>query len=197
MENQIITRQTFLEDEQIIDLYWHRNEFAIKETHIKYGKFLFKIAHNILNDSCDCQDCQNDTYLGIWNAIPPTRPVVFSAFIAKIMRCIAINRYKEKRTKKNIASEFTVSMEELYDTLHSPENAESILEAQEIGRLISEYVKGLSKQKRYIFIGRFYMADSVEEIAQELNLSSSSVYKALERMKIGLRKHLEINGAII
>lgn len=190
-------RQTALDDEEIIELYWRRNEVAIQETDIKYGKFLFKIAYNILNDSCDCEECQNDTYLGIWNTIPPTRPAVFPAFIAQIMRRIAINRYKVKRAKKNIPSEFTISMDDLYDTLQSTESIEATLEAEEIGRLISDYVRGLSKQNRYIFVGRYYMSDSIEQIARELNITASSVYKALDRIKVGLKNHLERNGVIV
>ncbi len=197
MRERTIMQQGILDDEQIIDLYWNRDETAIEGTDIKYGKFLFKIAYNILNDSCDCKECQNDTYLGIWNSIPPTRPNVFPAFITKITRRIAINRYKEKRAKRNIPSEFTASMEDLYDTLQSTESVEADVEAEEIGRLISNYVRGLSKKNRYIFVGRFYMADSVEQIAQELNLTSSSIYKALDRIKTGLKNHLERNGVII
>lgn len=85
MREHTTTWQTTLEDKRIIELYWDRDETAIQETDNKYGKFLFKIAYNILNDRCDCEECQNDTYLGIWNAIPPTRPAVFPAFITQIM----------------------------------------------------------------------------------------------------------------
>lgn len=190
-------QQNIIEDEQIIELYWERNEKAIQATDVKYGKFLFKIAYNILNDRCDCEECQNDTYLGIWNAIPPTRPTVFPAFITQIMRRIAINRYKEKKVKKHIPSEFTVSMEDLYNTLQSSESVESVIEAEEIGQLINNYVRNLSKQNRYIFVGRFYMAEPVEEIAKDLNLTSSSIYKAIDRIKSGLKDYLEKNGVIV
>ena len=71
------------------------------------------------------------------------------------------------------------------------------MEAEEIGRLISDYVRGLSKQNRYIFVGRYYMADSIEQIARELNITASSVYKALDRIKVGLKNHLERNGVIV
>ena len=197
MSERTIIQQAVLEDEQIIGLYWKRDEKAIRETDIKYGKFLLKIAYNILNDSSDCEECQNDTYLGIWNAIPPTYPAVFPAFITQIMRRIAINRYKEKKAKKHVPSEFTVSMEDLYDTLQASDSIETELETNEIGHLISDYVRGLSKQNRFIFVGRFYMADSVENIANELDLTPSSIYKALERIKIGLKNHLEKKGVII
>ncbi len=82
-------------DEQIIELYWERNETAIQETETKYGKMLFRIAYNILHDRLDSEECKNDTYIGVWNAIPPTKPNVFPAFITQIMRNIATKRYKE------------------------------------------------------------------------------------------------------
>lgn len=85
-------QQEIIADEQIIELYWRREEKAIQETDKKYGQFLFRIAYNILHERLDCEECQNDTYLGVWNAIPPTRPTVFPAFITQIMRRIAINR---------------------------------------------------------------------------------------------------------
>ena len=88
-------------------------------------------------------------------------------------------------------------MEDLYETLKSNESIEADVEAKEIGRLINNFVRGLSKQNRYIFVGRFYMADSVDQIAQELNLTPSSVYKALSRIKLGLKDYLERNGVIV
>ena len=181
----------FFSDEQIINLYWVRNEAAIEKTDVKYGKFLFKIAYNILHDEHSCEECKNDTYLGTWNAIPPTRPAVFPAFITRIMRRIAINRYKEKTSKKSIVSNFSVSIDELYNTLHSDTDVEKEYEAHELGEIINDYVRSLSKRNQYIFIGRFYMNDSVESIANKLNATASSVYKALERLKKGLKLCLE------
>lgn len=186
-----------LSDDEIVDLYWARKERAIKETERKYSHFLFKIAYNILNDKSDCEECQNDTYVGIWNAIPPTRPAVFQAFIARIMRNIAINRYKEKMRKKTIPSEFTTSFEELYDSLCSTESVEEIVEAEEVGKIISEYVRGLSKNQQYIFVGRFYMADTIENIAKELGITTSSVYKAIYRIKKGLKSYLQGKGVYL
>lgn len=155
-------RQTIIDDEQIIELYWQRNENAIQETDKKYGQFLFRIAYNILHDRLDCEECQNDTYLDVWKAIPPTRPTVFPAFITKIMRRIALDRYKEKTAKRRIPSEYTVSMEDIKDTLHSNETVDSEYAAEELGKIISDYVRSLSDRQRYIFIDRFYLAEPVE-----------------------------------
>lgn len=89
-----------ISDEQIIEMYWQRDEMAIHETDKKYGKMLFKISYNILRDKQDCEQCRNDTYIGIWNAIPPARPAVFPAFITQIVRRISINNIRKKQAKK-------------------------------------------------------------------------------------------------
>ncbi len=183
-----------LEDEQIIELYWHREERAIKETDNKYGKLLFRIAYNILNDKSDSEECQNDTYLGIWNAIPPARPSVFPAFIVQIMRRIAIDYYRRKMRKKNIPSEFKMSMDDLCNFLHSKEEIDSNLNAKELGKLISEYVKSLPKKQQYIFISRFYMSNPIENIAKEMAVTPSNVYKAIDKIKKGLKEHLIKSG---
>ena len=128
-------------DEQIIELYWQRNEMAIQETDKKYGKLLYGIAYNILHNPLDCEECQNDIYLGTWNAIPPARPVAFSAFITRIMRNIAVNRFKEINCKKRIPSELTVSLEEMNSALHGECSAEKEYEAREVGKIINKTKK--------------------------------------------------------
>lgn len=190
-------QQTVIADEQIIELYWQREEKAIRETDKKYGQFLFRIAYNILHDRLDCEECQNDTYLGVWNAIPPTRPTVFPAFITQIMRRVAINRYKEKTSKKRIPSELTVSMEDVNAILHSDISVAAEYEAAEVGKLINNYVRSLSERQRYIFIDRFYLAESVETIANDLSISVPTVYREIEKIKQGLKLHLERNDIFI
>lgn len=186
-----------LSDETIIGMYWQREESAIKETDIKYGQFLFRIAYGILHDRLDCEECQNDTYLGIWKAIPPTRPAVFPAFITRIMRRIAINKYKEKTSKKRIPSELTSSIEDYESTLASNDTVDSNLSAEEVGRIINDYVNELPERQRYIFIARFYMAESVESIADDLNIAMATVYRELDKIKQGLKLHLEKNEVYI
>lgn len=190
-------RQAIISNEQIIDLYWEREERAIQATDDKYGHFLYGIAYNILHDHSDSEECRNDTYLDIWNAIPPTRPVVFPAFISKIMRRIAIDRYKKKTSKKRIPSEMTVSLEKLEGTLHGADTVDPEYETREVGRLISDYLRMLSDRQQFIFIGRFYIAEPVQSIADELGVTASAVYKELEKLRQGLKAHLERNGVYI
>lgn len=195
--NKRTEQQTVITDEQIIELYWQRNETAIQETDRKHGKLLFGIAYNILHDRLDCEECQNDTYLSVWNAIPPTRPIKFPAFITQIMRNIAINRFKEKTSKKRIPSELTVSMDDVNDILRSDETVETEYEAEEVGKIINNYIRQLSERQRYIFIDRFYLAEPVDTIANDLSISVPTVYREIDRIKQGLKLHLERNDIFI
>jgi len=190
-------KAAFLTDEQIVDLYWTRQENAIQETDKKYGQFLFRIAYNMLHDRQDCEECQNDTYLAVWNAIPPTKPVTFPAFLVQIMRRIAINRYKEKTSKKRIPSELTVALEDAQGALRSNESDKAAYEAAEVGKIINDYVKALSDRQRYIFIDRFYLAESVETIAADLKISPATVYREIDKIKQGLKLHLERNDIFV
>lgn len=176
----------FLSDDAIVELYWQRNEKAVSETDIKYGRFLFRIAYNILHDRADSEECQNDTYLGIWNAIPPARPKVFPAFITQIMRRVAINRYKKNASQKRVPSELTVSLEDYENQLISNDSVDQALSVETIGRSINDFVRKLPDRQRYIFIARYYYAESVEKIASDLETALATVYRDLHAIKQGL-----------
>ncbi len=197
MGNPKDNQQTKITDEQIMDMYCRRDELAIFETDTKYGNMLFTIAYNILYDPLDCEECKNDTYLGIWNAIPPSRPTMFSAFISKIMRNIAVDRYKEKTSQKRIPSELTVSIDELQDFLHSENTPEAEYEAKELGQVISGYVRSLSERKQHIFMERFYFAETIENIAKECGVGVATVHREIGKIKEGLKVHLERNGVYL
>lgn len=191
-------RRLLLKDEEIIALYWARNEEAIRETDRKYGKLLYQQAYNILHDRCDCEECQNDTYLGAWNTIPPERPTSLQAYIVKIMRRIAISRYREKTASKRVPSEMTDCLEELLTgngTL--PLLGMEAPDGSELTDLINEFVRGLPDRQRYIFIGRYYMSDPIDRIARELAVTESTVYRELERLRVLFRQHLERNGVAL
>ena len=180
-------------DEKIIDMYWERNPDAIKETDHRYGLLLRNVAYNILYDLQDCEECQNDTYLRIWNAIPSTRPTAFPRFIMQIMRQIAIIRYREKTRKKRIPSQLTISLDEL-EELSNGLSLEQTYEAKELGSLITEYVRQLNERQRYIFIDRYYLAEPAEKTASELSISARTIYDEIKKIRQGLKEYLERNG---
>jgi RNA polymerase sigma-70 factor (ECF subfamily) len=184
-------------DEQIISLYWQREESAIRETDRKYGKYLFSVARNILLDNEDSEECKNDAYLEAWNSIPPTMPKSLGAFMTQLVRCIALDRYKTKTTKKRIPTEMLVSMEDLSNILPGDDFSETEYLKQEVGKLINAYVKGLTEKEQYIFVSRYYVAEKVEDIARELGVSQPTVYRELEHIKKGLREYLEREGVYV
>ena len=190
-------QQQVTTDEQIIDMYWERNPDAIQETDQKYGNVLRNVANNILFDALDCEECKNDAYLGLWNAIPSARPDVFSAFIMRIMRRIAIDRYKEKSRKKRIPSQYTISIEELKGSISSGIAVEEAYEAREIGDMITNYVGSLNERQRYIFIDRYYLSEPIEKTASDLSISVRTAYREIEKIKQGLKEYLEGNGVYV
>ena len=188
------TQRVNTSDEKIIDMYWERDPDAIQKTDEKYGALLRNVAYNILSDSLDCEECQNDVYLDIWNAIPSARPSAFSAFIVQIMRRTAIDRYRKKSSKRRIPSQLTVSIEDLENSICSSLSIEDAYEAKEIGKMVSDYVGSLNDRQRYLFIDRYYMAESIEKTASDLSIPVKTAYLEIGKIKKGLRKYLERNG---
>ena len=186
--------KSVMSDEQIVELYWQRDECAIRETDVKYKKFLMSVAYNIVHDTCDSEECLNNTYLGAWNAIPPSRPTLLQAFLATIMRRNAIDLYKAKKRQKRIASELTLSLSELEDFVSDGEDMYSKAEAEELGRIISDFVRSLPDRQMYIFMSRYYIARSIKEIANLLECSESTVHKEIAAIKSGLREKLLKEG---
>ena len=179
-----------ISDEQIIALYWSRDENAIEETDRKYKNYLFSIAYNIVHARRDCEECLNDTYLAAWNAIPPSRPNVLKAFLTTIVRRIAINRYHSNLRQ----SEMTVSLSELGGILSEDAGAECQFDARELGRVISDFVRSLPQRRRFIFMSRYYAAEPIDTIAKDLCLSRSMVNKELAAIRKALKAKLESEG---
>ncbi len=184
----------FMPDEQIIELYWQRDETAIARTAEKYGRLVYKIAFNILNDDADSQECQNDSYLRLWNAMPPSRPRVLQSFIARVTRNLALDKLRRLKSQKRIESEFTVSLDELSEALPDPASER---DADELAESISGFVRELPARRRYVFVGRYYFALPISDIAKELGIGDSAVYKEIAKLKCELRAYLEKEGVYI
>ena len=188
------TARTPMDDDKIVELYWERDEKAIEETDFKYKKYLFSIAYNVVYDRLDCEECLNDTYLGAWNAIPPTKPSVLKAFLTTITRRIAIKRYHSNLKQSVIPSEMTVSLSELEDFVAGDGDVDSEFDAERLGRVISDFVRSLSERRQFIFMSRYYVADPIDTIASDLSLSRSMVNKELAAIRSTLKEKLESEG---
>ena len=191
------TARTPIEDEKIIALYWDRDEKAIEETDFKYRKYLFSVAYNLLCDRLDCEECLNDTYLGAWNAMPPSRPDVLKAFLTTIARRNAIKRYHRNQKKSAVPSEMTVSLSELEAFVAGDEDVGSDFDAERLGRVISDFVRSLPDRRRFIFMSRYYLAEPIDTIAKDLSLSRSMINKELASIRNALRERLESEGYLI
>lgn len=185
-----------LDDAEIIDLYWQRDEKAIEETDIKYQKYLFSVAYRILQDRLDCEECVNDTYVGAWDSIPPTKPKVFKAFLSTLTRRIAVNRYHSNRKKSSIPSEMTVALSEL-EAFWGEEDPAEDFDNYRLGRVISDHLRTLSPRARFIFMSRYYMANTVDRIAADLRVSRSTVNKELAFIRTSLKEKLESEGYLV
>lgn len=183
-----------LTDGAIIDLYWKRDEQAIRETDKKYGSYLYVIAYNIIHNHMDSEECVNDTYLGTWNRIPPTRPHVFQVFLTKIMRNIAVDRYRQKYAAKRIPSEMTLSLEDIGDALPSADSTEGDVLVDQVADILNTYLRMLPDKIQFAFVCRYYYADRVANIATMLGVSENTVYRYLNEAKNGLKKELERGG---
>lgn len=193
LQNKLTVRIP-MDDDKIVALYWERDEKAIEETDFKYKKYLFSIAYNMVHDRLACEDCLNDTYLGAWNAIPPSRPNVLKAFLTTITRRIAIKRYHSNLRQRVIPSELTVSLSEIEDFVADDGDVDSEFDAERLGRIISDFVRSLSERKQFIFISRYYLADPIDTIARDLSLSRSMVHKELAAIRSALKENLESEG---
>ena len=183
-----------MDDDKIVALYWERNEKAIEETDIKYKKYLFSIAYNVVHDRLDCEECLNDTYIGAWNAMPPSKPNMLKAFLTTITRRIAIKRYHSNLKQSVIPSEMTVSLSELENFLADDGDVDSEFDSERLGHVISDFVRSLSERRQFIFMSRYYVADPIDTIASDLSLSRSMVNKELAAIRSALKEKLESEG---
>ena len=187
------SNKSTISDEAIIALYWNRDESAIEETDLKYKNYLYFVAYNIVHGRADCEECLNDTYLAAWNAMPPSKPNVLKAFLTTIARRIAINRFHSNMRH----SEMTVALSELEAFLTDGESVDSRLDAKELGRVISDFVRRLPQRRRFIFMSRYYAYEPIDTIAKELDLSRSMVNKELAAIRKALKEKLESEGYIL
>ena len=182
-----------MDDNKIIELYFARDERAISETKASYGKLLLSIANGILGNMQDSEECENDTYLRTWNAIPPTRPVYFSAFLSKITRNVALNRLREN--KQNPTLQAALIFEELSEAL--PDVAGDVTEDIVLRDALNSFIAGLDKTKRLIFIKRYFYMMSIKDVAYEADVTVGTAKVMLSRTRKMLRKHLTERGIVI
>ena len=182
-----------MEDTDILRLYLERSEAAISETDIKYGKLCRYVAMNILANREDSEECVNDTYLSVWNSIPPQRPGRFQVFISRITRNLALKKYEFlSAAKRN--PEALCSLSELDDCVSGAESVESELENRRIERAISAFLWQQTAEKRNIFIRRYWYFEPIQTICRRTGFCSGKVTSMLYHTRQKLRTYLESEG---
>ena len=185
-----------MNDEQIIGLFFERSEQAITELDKKYGRVCHSVSYNILSNRQDAEECVNDAYLGVWNAIPPAKPNPLLAFVCKIVRNISLKRYEQNTAVKR-NSKYDVAMEELEECLASSATIEEEIAERELTKMIESFLDSLSKENRVIFLRRYWFSDTYADIAKQVGLTEKNVSVRLTRIRKELRKHLSEREILI
>ena len=183
-----------MDDRQIIDLYYAREETAISETADKYGKYCYSIAYNILHSHEDSAECVNDTLNGAWNAIPPERPTRLQSFLARITRNIAIDRFRYNTAQKRSAEVENV-IDEYWQCI--PNQEASIEDELVLKDAINGFLESLDKRTRIIFMRRYWYAMSVKDIARNMKLAESHVSAILHRTRKKFKEYLTEEGIFV
>ena len=181
-----------MDDLRIIELFFRRDEQAIRETAAKYGRLCYSIAYSILSSREDSEECVSDTYLGAWNTIPPSKPENLTVYLCRIVRNQSLKRL-EYLTRDKRSHAVLVSLDELEEIL--PDNRyPADLNEQYVGRIISDFLHGQKELTRNVFIRKYYFFDSIGEIAERYSLTESSVKTTLYRVREELRDVLKKEG---
>ena len=183
-----------MDDSQIITMLFARNDKALGLVADKYGTLLYRLSDNILHCREDATECVNDTYLAVWNNIPPHAPNPLVAFICKITRNLSLKRLREKTAQKRNAQ--TLPIHELEFVL-ADGNFDEGLDTRELARLLDRFLDTLDKESRVVFVKRYWFCDEINEIATAVNLSEGNVYQKLSRTRKKLRTFLEKEGVFI
>ncbi|HOD02567.1 MAG: RNA polymerase factor sigma-70 [Firmicutes bacterium ADurb.Bin300] len=186
-----------MDDADIVELYWQRDESAIRETETKYGQYCFSIAFNILSDTEDSKECVNDTWFRAWNAIPPSRPDRLRIFLAKITRNLSFDKYRLKAANKRGGGEITLALEELGECVSSALDVEFEFYEQELVKSLNGFLYALPKRESNIFLRRYFYVESIFEIARRYGLKESNITVILSRTRQKLRLHLRKEGYVV
>ena len=180
-----------MEDAEIVELYWARNEDAVSQTKTKYGAYLNRVAYNILSDLEDSQECVSDTLLAAWRSMPDNRPKNLRTYLGKITRQVSIDLYRRRNRMKRYASEYAISLEELGDSFTDGRTPEDELNARLLTETVNRFLRTLPDEARNTFIGRYYFFYSLQAVARYCGMSESKCKSLLYRTRQSLKSYLQ------
>ena len=182
-----------MEDARIIELFFERSEQAIAGLSEKYGPTCLRIAENILNDRSDAEECVNDAYLAVWNAIPPEKPQALLSYVCRIVRNLALKKHRANTAGKR-GSRCDIALDEIAECLPSASDVESEFEAKRAAESINAFLASLDKESRVLFVRRYWFSDPVSDIAADFGRSGHYISVRLSRIRKKLKNHLEKEG---
>lgn len=186
-----------MQDDQIIDLYWSRDEQAITESQRSYGSYCHSIAFHILYDRDDADECVNDTWLRAWNAMPPSRPSRLALFLGTITRNLSLDRWKGKRAMKRGSGEMMLALDELAECVPDKNSTEDAVETAELERLLNEFLHTLPERDCNVFLRRYWYVEEYNDIAKRYDMKLNTVKTSLFRTRRRLKTLLEKEGIML
>lgn len=183
-----------MKDNEIIELYWNRDEAAITATADTYGNYCYSIAYNILCNNEDAEECVNDTWLNAWKSIPPQRPNRLSTYLGKISRNLSLNRYKLLTAQKRGKGQVEIALSELEGCVPAQIDMEQITDEMVLVNAIETFLRAQPRTERNIFIGRYWYLYPMRDLAGAYRMSESKIVSLLYRMRNKLKLHLEKEG---
>ena len=184
-----------MQDSEIIELFWQRDQDAIVQTDLAYGAMCKSLSRRILRNSADAEECVNDSYYRLWDCIPPERPQALGAYLARIVRNISLDRLRELGAIKRGGGMVATALDEL-GSVSSPDDAESLLAAKELGQAVDRFLRTQPERNRNVFLRRYFYFESRLEIADRYGLSAAQVSVILSRTRNRLRKYLKQEGLL-
>ena len=181
-------------EEEIIELYRARDEEAIRRTADTLGSYCYTVAYNILGNPEDAEECVNDTYLAVWNAIPPARPASFKHFVTRILRNLALNRYKEQNRDKRGGGQVPLALEELTEVVSDTEDSPADYVRKELLESITRFLRECSPRDRGLFLDRYVRLESTAVLAKRYRVKEAQVLLILSRTRKKLKAQLEKEG---
>ena len=185
-----------MDDQKIVELYWARDEEAIRHTADRYGQYCYAIAYNILSVREDSEECVNDTYLDAWNSMPPHKPNILSAFLGKITRRIAIDRWRESRAQKRGGGEMALALDELSECVAAQSDVVREVETLEVAAAVQKFLNTLPDTERRVFVRRYWHMEAVADLATRFGCGQSRIKSMLHRTRKKLQEHLREEGLV-
>ena len=183
-------------ERQFIALLQKRDESVLQEIRRVYGGLCYSLAYNMLNSREDAEECVNDMLLAVWNSVPPHNPVNLEAYLVTLVRRAAMDRLRNQTRQKRGGKQFSQALDELSEILPSNEYVESEVEHRELARALKAFLDTLPPDTRHIFILRYYMSESVKQIATEVGMQQSAVKMTLLRTRNKLKDYLGKEGIL-